>query len=95
MGGHALAVDFYRQAFDFVNHPRRRDDYEEQDFYSSAGGKTATTRRFGLTDPTPQRPCRRSRTAMDNGPRSIDIRERFDADFHQHAWPRSEEWCAD
>ena len=33
MGHHALAADFYRQAFDFVNHPSRRDDYEEQDFY--------------------------------------------------------------
>ncbi|HEX4448055.1 MAG TPA: SEC-C metal-binding domain-containing protein [Polyangiaceae bacterium] len=33
MGHHALAADFYRQAFDFVNDPARRDDYEEHDSY--------------------------------------------------------------
>ncbi len=33
MGHHALAVDFYRKAFDFVNDPRRRDDYENRDYY--------------------------------------------------------------
>jgi hypothetical protein len=31
MGDHATA--FYRQAFDFVTHPSRRDDYEGADYY--------------------------------------------------------------
>jgi tetratricopeptide (TPR) repeat protein len=33
MGHHALAADFYRRAFDFVNDPGRRDDCEEHDYY--------------------------------------------------------------
>ena len=33
MGHHALAADFYRKAFDFVNDPSRRDDYEDRDYY--------------------------------------------------------------
>jgi hypothetical protein len=33
MGHHALAADFYRKAFDFVNDPSRRDDYENRDYY--------------------------------------------------------------
>ena len=39
MGHHALAADFYRQAFDFVNDPSRRDDYEEHDFYREQAEK--------------------------------------------------------
>ncbi len=33
MGRHAIAADFYRKAYAFVNDPSRRDDYEEHDFY--------------------------------------------------------------
>jgi hypothetical protein len=33
MGDHATAAAFYRQAFDFVTHPSRRDDYEGADYY--------------------------------------------------------------
>ena len=33
LGQHALAADFYRRAFDFVNDPNRRDDYEDRDYY--------------------------------------------------------------
>jgi tetratricopeptide (TPR) repeat protein len=33
MGHHALAADYYRQALDFVNHPSRREDYEDRDYY--------------------------------------------------------------
>jgi len=33
MGDHATAAAFYRQAFDFVTHPSRRDDYDGADYY--------------------------------------------------------------
>ena len=33
LGDHATAAAFYRQAFDFVTHPSRRDDYEGTDYY--------------------------------------------------------------
>jgi tetratricopeptide (TPR) repeat protein len=33
LGNHALAADLYQQAFDFVTHPSRRDDYQHPDFY--------------------------------------------------------------
>jgi tetratricopeptide (TPR) repeat protein len=33
MGDHAAAAAFYRQAYDFVTHPSRRDDYEGTDYY--------------------------------------------------------------
>jgi hypothetical protein len=33
LGHHALAADFYRKAFDFVNDPSRRDDNEDRDYY--------------------------------------------------------------
>jgi hypothetical protein len=33
LGHHALAADFYRKAFDFVNDPSRREDYEDRDYY--------------------------------------------------------------
>jgi tetratricopeptide (TPR) repeat protein len=33
MGNHALAAELYQQAFDFVSHPSRREDYEQPDFY--------------------------------------------------------------
>jgi tetratricopeptide (TPR) repeat protein len=33
MGDHATAAAFYRQAYDFVTHPSRRDDYEGTDYY--------------------------------------------------------------
>jgi hypothetical protein len=39
MGHHALAADFYRQAFDFVNDPSRRDDYDEHDYYREQADK--------------------------------------------------------
>ncbi|MDP9148408.1 MAG: SEC-C metal-binding domain-containing protein [Myxococcota bacterium] len=39
MGHHALAADFYRQAFDFVNDQARRDDYEEHDYYREQAEK--------------------------------------------------------
>lgn len=39
MGHHALAADFYRQAFDFVNDPSRRDDYEAPDYYREQAEK--------------------------------------------------------
>ncbi len=39
LGHHALAADFYRQASDFVNHPSRRDDYEDHDFYREQAAK--------------------------------------------------------
>ena len=39
LGHHALAADFYRQAFDFVNHPDRREDYEDRDFYREQAEK--------------------------------------------------------
>ncbi|MGH7436342.1 MAG: SEC-C metal-binding domain-containing protein [Polyangiaceae bacterium] len=39
LGHHALAADFYRQAFDFVNHPDRREDYEDRDYYREQAEK--------------------------------------------------------
>lgn len=39
MGHHALAADFYRQAFDFVNDPSRSDDHEEHDYYREQADK--------------------------------------------------------
>ena len=39
MRHHALAAGFYRQAFDFVNDPSRRDDYEEHDYYREQAEK--------------------------------------------------------
>jgi len=39
LGHHALAADFYRQAFDFVNDPSRSDDYEEHDYYREQADK--------------------------------------------------------
>jgi tetratricopeptide (TPR) repeat protein len=33
MGDHATAAAFYRQAFDFVTHPSRRDHYDGADYY--------------------------------------------------------------
>ncbi len=39
MGHHALAADFYRKAFDFVNDPSRRDDYEDRDYYQDQAEK--------------------------------------------------------
>jgi hypothetical protein len=39
MGHHALAADFYRQAFAFVSDPSRRDDYEEHDHYREEAEK--------------------------------------------------------
>jgi hypothetical protein len=39
MGHHALAADFYRQAFDFVSDPSRRDDYEQHDHYREEAEK--------------------------------------------------------
>jgi hypothetical protein len=33
MGNHALAAELYQQAFDFVTHPGRRNDYDHPDFY--------------------------------------------------------------
>lgn len=32
MGNNALAAEFYGRALDFVTHPSRRDDYEEEGF---------------------------------------------------------------
>ena len=39
MGHHALAADFYRRAFDFVNHPSCSDDHEQHDFYREQAEK--------------------------------------------------------
>jgi tetratricopeptide (TPR) repeat protein len=39
LGHHALAADFYRQAFDFVNHPDRREHYEDRDYYREQAEK--------------------------------------------------------
>jgi len=39
MGHHALAADLYRQAFDFVNHPSRCNDYEDRDSYRQQAEK--------------------------------------------------------
>jgi len=33
MGDHATAAAFYRQAYEFVTHPSRRDDYDGADYY--------------------------------------------------------------
>jgi len=33
MGNHSVAADFYRQAYAFVTHPSRRDDYDDADYY--------------------------------------------------------------
>jgi len=33
MGDHATAAVFYRQAYDFVTHPSRRDDYDGAAYY--------------------------------------------------------------
>ena len=33
LGDHATAAAFYRQAFDFVTHPSRRDHYDGADYY--------------------------------------------------------------
>jgi tetratricopeptide (TPR) repeat protein len=33
MGDHATAAAFYRQAFDFVTHPNRREHYDGADYY--------------------------------------------------------------
>jgi tetratricopeptide (TPR) repeat protein len=41
MGDHATAAAFYRQAYDFVTHPSRRDDYEGTDYYREQMEKEA------------------------------------------------------
>jgi tetratricopeptide (TPR) repeat protein len=39
LGHHALAADLYRQAFEFVTDPSRKDDYEDQDYYREQAEK--------------------------------------------------------
>jgi len=39
LGHHALAADLYRQAFEFVTDPSRKDDHEGHDYYREQAEK--------------------------------------------------------